>query len=184
MISNGGSYLVTRRNYERKRCRPNPDAEPALRRAVADVRTGSAALRQVVARESRDEQDCRRAAWTTARWVRAFRMNNSTRPAASARRNPASANRRVSPDGTILRGVRDGAAQLYDMASVGAKSQPIIATAFRSKLNPDHRVFCSLLLTDYFDAATKARIEALLATREVFPRRPENSSTRTSSKAA
>lgn len=56
----------------------------------------------------------------------------------------------------------------YDMASVGAKSQPIIATAFRSKLNPDHRVFCSLLLTDYFDAATKARIEALLATREVF----------------
>lgn len=56
----------------------------------------------------------------------------------------------------------------YDMANVGAKSQPIIATAFRSKLNPDHRVFCSLLLTDYFDAPTQARIEALLATREVF----------------
>lgn len=56
----------------------------------------------------------------------------------------------------------------YDMANVGAKSQPIIATAFRSKLNPDHRVFTSLLLTDYFDAPTKARIEALLATREVF----------------
>ncbi len=56
----------------------------------------------------------------------------------------------------------------YDMANVGAKSQPIIATAFRSRLNPDHRVFCSLLLTDYFDAPTKARIEALLATREVF----------------
>jgi uncharacterized glyoxalase superfamily metalloenzyme YdcJ len=56
----------------------------------------------------------------------------------------------------------------YDMANVGAKSQPIIATAFRSRLNPDHRVFCSLLLTDYFDALTKARIEALLATREVF----------------
>lgn len=56
----------------------------------------------------------------------------------------------------------------YDMANVGAKSQPIIATAFRSKLSPDHRVFCSLLLTDYFDAATKARIEALLATRDVF----------------
>src|SRR5688500_17699570 len=35
----------------------------------------------------------------------------------------------------------------YDMANIGAKSQPIIATAFRSKLNPDHRVFCSLLLT-------------------------------------
>jgi uncharacterized glyoxalase superfamily metalloenzyme YdcJ len=56
----------------------------------------------------------------------------------------------------------------YDMANVGAKSQPIIATAFRSRLNPDHRVFCSLLLTDYFDAATKARIESLLATRKVF----------------
>lgn len=56
----------------------------------------------------------------------------------------------------------------YDMANVGAKSQPIIATAFRSKLNPDHRVFCSLLLTDYFDAPTKARIESLLATRKVF----------------
>ncbi|MGC3957266.1 MAG: DUF1338 family protein [Verrucomicrobiota bacterium] len=56
----------------------------------------------------------------------------------------------------------------YDMANVGAKSQPIIATAFRSRLNPDHRVFTSLLLTDYFDAPTKARIEELLATREVF----------------
>lgn len=59
----------------------------------------------------------------------------------------------------------------YDMANVGAKSQPIIATAFRSRLNPDHRIFCSLLLTDYFDASTKARIEALLATREVFSER-------------
>lgn len=56
----------------------------------------------------------------------------------------------------------------YDMANIGAKSQPIIATAFRSRLNPDHRVFCSLLLTDYFDAPTKARIEVLLATRKVF----------------
>jgi uncharacterized glyoxalase superfamily metalloenzyme YdcJ len=56
----------------------------------------------------------------------------------------------------------------YDMANVGAKSQPIIATAFRSKLNPEHRVFTSLLLTDYFDAPTKARIETLLLTRKVF----------------
>lgn len=56
----------------------------------------------------------------------------------------------------------------YDMANVGAKSQPIIATAFRSRINPNHRIFCSLLLTDYFDAQTKTRIEALLATREVF----------------
>src|SRR5436190_3124518 len=56
----------------------------------------------------------------------------------------------------------------YDMTNVGAKSQPIIATAFRSRLNPEHRVFTSLLVTDYFDPATRERIEALLATREVF----------------
>ncbi|MBX3388961.1 MAG: VOC family protein [Phycisphaeraceae bacterium] len=56
----------------------------------------------------------------------------------------------------------------YDMANVGAKSQPIIATAFRSVLNPEHRVFTSLLLTDYFDEQTRSRIEKLLATRNVF----------------
>jgi uncharacterized glyoxalase superfamily metalloenzyme YdcJ len=56
----------------------------------------------------------------------------------------------------------------YDMANVGAKSQPIIATAFRSVENPDHRVFTSLLLTDYFDEKTRARIEGLLSTRQVF----------------
>lgn len=56
----------------------------------------------------------------------------------------------------------------YDMANVGAKSQPIIATAFRSSMNPEHRVFTSLLLTDYFDDATRGRIEALLAGRSVF----------------
>lgn len=56
----------------------------------------------------------------------------------------------------------------YDMANVGAKSQPIIATAFRSVLNPEHRVFTSLLLTDYFDDKTRSRIEKLLSTRQVF----------------
>lgn len=56
----------------------------------------------------------------------------------------------------------------YDMANVGAKSQPIVATAFRSVLRPEHRVFCSLLLTDSFDPDTKARVDALLATRAVF----------------
>ncbi len=56
----------------------------------------------------------------------------------------------------------------YDMSSVGAKSQPIIATAFRSVVNPEHRVFTSLLQTDYFDPATKTRIENLLAGRQVF----------------
>src|SRR5277367_5306476 len=53
----------------------------------------------------------------------------------------------------------------YDMANVGSKSQPIVATAFRSSLNPEHRIFCSLLMTDYFDAQTRQRIETLLASR-------------------
>jgi uncharacterized glyoxalase superfamily metalloenzyme YdcJ len=56
----------------------------------------------------------------------------------------------------------------YDMTSVGAKSQPVIATAFRSAVNPGHRVFASLLRTDYFDAETRKRIESLLAQRRVF----------------
>jgi uncharacterized glyoxalase superfamily metalloenzyme YdcJ len=58
--------------------------------------------------------------------------------------------------------------QFYDMANVGAKSQPIIATAFRSRVNPEHRVFCSLLLTDYFDSRTRERLEALLSQRQVI----------------
>src|SRR5690606_16638963 len=56
----------------------------------------------------------------------------------------------------------------YDMTNVGAKSQPIVATAFRSRLNPEHRVFCSLLMTDYFDPQTRERIETALAKRQVF----------------
>jgi uncharacterized glyoxalase superfamily metalloenzyme YdcJ len=59
----------------------------------------------------------------------------------------------------------------YDMTSVGSKSQPIIATAFRSAVAPEHRVFTSLLMTDYFAPEEKARIEALLAGREVFSER-------------
>lgn len=56
----------------------------------------------------------------------------------------------------------------YDMTAVGSKAQPIVATAFRSALNPEHRVFTSLLMTDYFDPATRARIEGVLAKRQVF----------------
>ncbi|QOJ01795.1 MAG: VOC family protein [Phycisphaeraceae bacterium] len=56
----------------------------------------------------------------------------------------------------------------YDMTSVGSKSQPIVATAYRSTLNPEHRVFTSLLRTDYFDSKTRERIEGVLATRRVF----------------
>ena len=59
----------------------------------------------------------------------------------------------------------------YDMTAVGSKSQPIIATAFRSTVRPEHRVFTSLLMTDYFDPQTRARIEGLLAGREVFSAR-------------
>lgn len=59
----------------------------------------------------------------------------------------------------------------YDMANVGSKSQPIIATAFRSSRNPEHRIFCSLLMTDYFDPQTRERIEKVLAGREVFSER-------------
>ncbi|MFM9957490.1 MAG: 2-oxoadipate dioxygenase/decarboxylase family protein [Phycisphaerales bacterium] len=56
----------------------------------------------------------------------------------------------------------------YDMTNVGSKSQPIIATAFRSVVNPEHRVFTSLLMTNYFDPATQERIEARLKERTVF----------------
>ncbi len=62
----------------------------------------------------------------------------------------------------------------YDMTNVGSKSQPIIATAFRSMLNPEHRVFTSLLQTDYFDPSTRERIETLLSTREVFSARAKS----------
>ncbi len=56
----------------------------------------------------------------------------------------------------------------YDMTDVGPKSQPVIATAFRSALDPEHRVFCSLLMTDWFDDETRRRIEARLERRSVF----------------
>jgi uncharacterized glyoxalase superfamily metalloenzyme YdcJ len=56
----------------------------------------------------------------------------------------------------------------YDMTSVGAKSQPVIATAFRSVVHPEHRIFTSLLRTDYFDDDTRRRVEALLAQRSIF----------------
>ena len=56
----------------------------------------------------------------------------------------------------------------YDMTSIGAKSQPITATAFRSTIQPEHRVFTSLLQTSYFDDDMQNRLEALLQRREVF----------------
>ena len=59
----------------------------------------------------------------------------------------------------------------YGMTALGPKSQPIIATAFRSVMRPEHRVFTSLLMTDCFDAAMRARLDALLAQRTVFSER-------------
>ncbi len=59
----------------------------------------------------------------------------------------------------------------YDMTCVGAKSQPIIATAFRSRLRPEHRVFTSLLQANWFDPGTRERIERVLSGREVFSAR-------------
>jgi uncharacterized glyoxalase superfamily metalloenzyme YdcJ len=59
----------------------------------------------------------------------------------------------------------------YDMTSLGAKSQPIVATAFRSTLDPEHRVFTSLLMIDYFDPETRQRIADLLSRRQVFSER-------------
>ncbi|MBX7247073.1 MAG: DUF1338 family protein, partial [Candidatus Sumerlaeaceae bacterium] len=59
----------------------------------------------------------------------------------------------------------------YDMTSLGGKSQPIIATAFRSPVNPEHRVFTSLLMIESFDPETRKRIEARLSQRQVFSER-------------
>jgi uncharacterized glyoxalase superfamily metalloenzyme YdcJ len=56
----------------------------------------------------------------------------------------------------------------YDMTSLGAKSQPIVATAFRSTVNPEHRVFTSLLMIEYFDPDTQKRVADLLSRRQVF----------------
>jgi uncharacterized glyoxalase superfamily metalloenzyme YdcJ len=56
----------------------------------------------------------------------------------------------------------------YDMSRVGAKSQPVVATAYRSTHRPEHRVFTSLLLTESFAGDTRRRIESLLAERRVF----------------
>jgi uncharacterized glyoxalase superfamily metalloenzyme YdcJ len=57
----------------------------------------------------------------------------------------------------------------YNLAEAGAKSQPIISTAFRPLGDADHRVFCSLLMTDYFDHATRERVESALKDRRIFP---------------
>lgn len=56
----------------------------------------------------------------------------------------------------------------YDMTSLGGKSQPIIATAFRSVLHPEHRVFTSLLMLESLPAEVRGRVNELLSRRQVF----------------
>lgn len=56
----------------------------------------------------------------------------------------------------------------YDMTSLGGKSQPIIATAFRSPLNPEHRVFTSLLMIENLPPEIRPRVQQLLSGRQVF----------------
>ncbi len=56
----------------------------------------------------------------------------------------------------------------YDMTGIGPKSQPVIATAFRSPESPEHRVFTSLLQTDAFAEPFRGRIERALGDRRVF----------------
>lgn len=56
----------------------------------------------------------------------------------------------------------------YNLAEAGAKSQPVISTAFRPLHDADHRVFCSLLMTDGFPPATRRRVEDALRGRRIF----------------
>ena len=56
----------------------------------------------------------------------------------------------------------------YDMTKIGEKSQPVTATAFRSTIDPENRVFASLLRTSYFDPVIAERIDHLLSSRQVF----------------
>lgn len=60
------------------------------------------------------------------------------------------------------------AVNFYNLADAGQKSQPVLGTAFRPLHDPDQRMFCSLLVTDFFDKATKVRIEKALESREIF----------------
>ncbi len=56
----------------------------------------------------------------------------------------------------------------YNLADAGAKSQPVISTAFRPLKNADHRIFCSLLMTNYFDSETQKAVEENLKERKIF----------------
>jgi uncharacterized glyoxalase superfamily metalloenzyme YdcJ len=56
----------------------------------------------------------------------------------------------------------------YNLAEAGAKSQPVISTAFRPLKDADHRIFCSLLMPECFPPDVRRRVESALAGRRIF----------------
>lgn len=56
----------------------------------------------------------------------------------------------------------------YDMTMLGEKSQPVIATAFRSRNHPENRIFASLLRPEYFGPKVSNRIHSALKDRQVI----------------
>jgi uncharacterized glyoxalase superfamily metalloenzyme YdcJ len=56
----------------------------------------------------------------------------------------------------------------YNLAEAGAKSQPVISTAFRPLRDADHRIFCSLLMPECFPVEVRREVEAALAERRIF----------------
>lgn len=62
----------------------------------------------------------------------------------------------------------------YDLTSIGPKSQPVVATAFRSAVAPEHRVFASLLQTVSFGRETRERVEQALDDRQVLSDRAKH----------
>ena len=56
----------------------------------------------------------------------------------------------------------------YDMTTLGKKSQPVICTAFRSRCEPENRIFASLLRPEYFGEKIAQRIVSSLESRQVI----------------
>ncbi len=56
----------------------------------------------------------------------------------------------------------------YDMTTLGQKRQPVICTAFRSRCEPDNRIFASLLRPEYFGEDISTKIASALRSRQVI----------------
>lgn len=72
----------------------------------------------------------------------------------------------------------------YNLAQAGAKSQPVISTAFRPMQDADHRIFCSLLMPECFPPEVRKRVERALADRRIFSRALLDLITKTESEGA